>query len=284
MVIEVKEVEKVYKKFKLNCSLNVKEGTVTGIIGENGAGKSTTFKAILDLISIDKGNIKIFGKEHNKLSIEDKEKIGVVLADSGFSGYLTVKDIISIMQGFYKDFNNEKFMDMCEKMNLPLDKKVKEFSTGMKAKLKVIVALSHDTKLLILDEPTSGLDVVVRDEILDLLREYMEEDNERSILISSHISSDLEGLCDDIYMINDGKIIMHEDTDVILSEYGILKLDEKEYSSLDKSHVLRVIKEKYSYKCLTNNKDFYRDNYHGIVIEKGNIDEIILMTIKGEEV
>lgn len=188
------------------------------------------------------------------------------------------------MQGFYKDFNNEKFMDMCEKMNLPLDKKVKEFSTGMKAKLKVIVALSHDTKLLILDEPTSGLDVVVRDEILDLLREYMEEDNERSILISSHISSDLEGLCDDIYMINDGKIIMHEDTDVILSEYGILKLDEKEYSSLDKSHVLRVIKEKYSYKCLTNNKDFYRDNYHGIVIEKGNIDEIILMTIKGEEV
>ena len=283
MVIEVKEVEKRYKKFKLNCSLNVKEGTVTGIIGENGAGKSTTFKAILDLISIDKGSVKVFGKEHNQLSIEDKEKIGVVLADSGFSGFLTIKDIISIMQGFYKDFDKEKFIDMCEKMNLPLDKKVKEFSTGMKAKLKVIVALSHDTKLLILDEPTSGLDVVIRDEILDLLREYMEEDMERSILISSHISSDLEGLCDDIYMINNGKIIMHEDTDVILSEYGILKLDDKEYSLLDKKHILRVIKEKYSYKCLTNNKDFYRDNYPGIVIEKGNIDEIILMTIKGEE-
>lgn len=180
MVIEVKEVEKRYKKFKLNCSLNVKEGTVTGIIGENGAGKSTTFKAILDLISIDKGSVKVFGKEHNQLSIEDKEKIGVVLADSGFSGFLTIKDIISIMQGFYKDFDKEKFIDMCEKMNLPLDKKVKEFSTGMKAKLKVIVALSHDTKLLILDEPTSGLDVVIRDEILDLLREYMEEDMERS--------------------------------------------------------------------------------------------------------
>lgn len=151
----------------------------------------------------------------------------------------------------------------------------------MKAKLKVLLALSHDAKLLILDEPTAGLDVVARDEILDLLRSFMETDG-RGILISSHISTDLEGLCDEIYMIDNGKVVLSEETDVLLDEYGILKVDEKVYESLDKRYLLRVKKESFGYRCLTNEKNYYIENYPQAVMEKSSLDEIIFMVVKGE--
>ena len=151
----------------------------------------------------------------------------------------------------------------------------------MKAKLKIIIALSHDARFLILDEPTAGLDVIARDEILEMLREYM-EDESRAILISSHISSDLEGLCDDIYMIHEGEILLHEDTDVLLDEYAVIKLNEDQYNSIDKQYLMRVSKEKYGYCCLTNQKRFYQENYPGVVIEKSGIDDMILMMEKGE--
>ncbi len=154
----------------------------------------------------------------------------------------------------------------------------------MKAKLKVLAAISHDARLLILDEPTAGLDVIARDELLELLREFMERDEERSILISSHISADLETLCDDIYMIEQGKIIMHEDTDVLLSDYGILKADTKQYAGLDKQFILRSQRESYGYRCLTDQKQYYMENYPEIVVEKGNIDGILTLMIKGEKV
>ena len=173
--------------------MEVQAGCVTGLIGKNGAGKSTTFKAILGLIYPDGGKIEVFGKPVEKLSISDREQIGVVLSDSGFSGYLTIKDLISMLRNMYGNFREDEFLRRCKKFRLPLDKKIKEFSTGMKRKLQVLAAISHDAKLLILDEPTAGLDVIARDELLNLLREYMEQD-ERAILISSHISSDLEGL------------------------------------------------------------------------------------------
>ena len=151
----------------------------------------------------------------------------------------------------------------------------------MKAKLKILTALSHQADLLILDEPTAGLDVIARDELLNLLREYMEEDDSRSILISSHISSDLEGLCDDLYMIHDGHIVLHEETDVLLSEYGLLKVSAAQYEKLDKQYLLRIKKESYGYSCLTAEKSFYEENYPDIAIEKGNIDEMITMMVKG---
>ena len=153
----------------------------------------------------------------------------------------------------------------------------------MKAKLKVLIAISHNAKLLILDEPTAGLDVIARDELLELLREFMEKNAERSILISSHISSDLETLCDDLYMIHEGKIILHEDTDVLLSDYALLKVTPTQYDSLDKQYLLRSKKESYGYRCLTNQKQYYRDNYPQITIEKGSIDEVITMMIRGVE-
>lgn len=154
----------------------------------------------------------------------------------------------------------------------------------MKAQLKILLALSHRAQLIILDEPTSGLDVVARDTVLDLIREYLEEDERRSVLISSHIAGDLEKLCDDLYMIHDGHIVFHEETDVLLSEYGLLKVSAQQYDRLDKRYLLRMMKESFGISCLTSEKRYYEENYPGIVIEKGSIDEMITMMVKGENV
>ena len=225
----------------------------------------------------------VFEKDIHDITDQDKEDIGVVLSDSGFSGYLTIQDILPILRNLYKRFDETLFLKQVHRFQLPLDKKIKDFSTGMKAKLKVLVACTHNARLLILDEPTAGLDVIARDELLEILREYMEADETRSILISSHISSDLESLCDDIYMIHEGKIIMHEETDVLLSDYALLKLDEDQFEKLDQQYILRFKKESYGYSALTNQKQFYIENYPSIVIEKSTIDEIITMMVRGKE-
>jgi ABC-2 type transport system ATP-binding protein len=154
----------------------------------------------------------------------------------------------------------------------------------MKAKLKVLVAITHNASILILDEPTAGLDVGAREDILDILRSYMEEDENRSILISSHISSDLEGLCDDVYLINDGKIVLHEDMDVLLNKYAVIKVDEQQYASMDKNYILYRKKENYGYSCLTNERQFYQENYPDLVMEKGSVDDVILIVMRGESV
>ena len=282
-MIKTEHLKKNYKNFTLDCSLEIRSGCITGLIGQNGAGKSTTFKAILGLISTDGGSIRIFGKDISEITPEDKQDIGVVLSDSGFSGYLTIDDIIPVLESLYKNFDKAFFMAQADSFNLPHNKKIKEFSTGMKAKLKVLAAISHNAKLLILDEPTAGLDVVARSEILEMLRDFMEKDENRSILISSHISGDLETLCDDVYMIHDGRIIMHEDTDVLLSDYALIKVDSQQYAVLDKQYILRIKEEKYGYSCLTNQKQFYIENYPKIAIEKGKIDEIITMMVRGNK-
>ncbi|OUQ28764.1 ABC transporter ATP-binding protein [Massilimicrobiota sp. An134] len=280
-MLKVKHLKKNYASFSLDCSLEVKPGYVTGLIGQNGAGKSTTFKAILGLIQCDGGSIEIFGQ--SALNEEDKQLLGVVLSDSGFSGYLTISDIIPILENLYKQFDKSFFLRMVNQFELPKNKKIKEFSTGMKAKLKIIVAMSHQAQLLILDEPTAGLDVIARDELLDMMRDYMTEDDQRAILISSHISSDLETLCDDVYMIHDGQVIMHEDTDVLLSEYALLKVDDQQFEQLDKAYILKYKKESYGYSCLTHQKQYYRENYPNIVLENSHIDDVMTMMIRGEK-
>ena len=280
-MLDIKGVKKSYGEFQLDCSLNVEKGRITGLVGENGAGKSTVFKAVLGLISYDGGEIKILGKTPQELNEKEKEQMGVVLAEAGFSGYLKGKDVKAVLAKLYPKFEEEKFLQMCERYQIPLDKFLKEYSTGMKAKLNVLLALSHGSRLLLLDEPTAGLDVVAREEILDLLREYMEIPG-RSIVISSHISGDLEHFCDDLYMIHEGKIVLHEETDRILEEYGFLKVSEQEYEALDKEYLLRVRKEPFGYSCLTNQKNYYLENYPGIIVEKGSVDEVISMLVKGE--
>ena len=281
-MISIENLVKKYDGFELNISLEIPSGKVSGLVGKNGAGKSTTIKSILGLVKPNSGKVVLMGKDVTDITARDKQKLGVALSESGFSGYLTVKDVIDIMKNMYQDFNADSFRKLCRKFDLPMDKRIKDFSTGMKAKLRVLTALSHKASLLIMDEPTSGLDVEARNEILDMLRDYLVENEDCSILISSHISSDLEGLCDDIYLIHKGRIILHEDTDKILSNYGILKMDGETYEKMDRSHILEAKKESYGYRCLSDEKQYYVENYPGIVVENSGIDDLILMLTGGK--
>lgn len=283
-MLSIENFRKRYDDFELDCTMSVEPGQITGIVGANGAGKSTLFKAILGLVKGDSGRITLFGKEPQQLTREDKEKIGVAFTNAGFNEYLRIKDIVPVLSNVYPSFEKEKFLGSCKKLNLPLDKKLKEFSTGMKAKLNVLIAVSHQAPFLILDEPTAGLDVTAREQVLDLLREYMTEVDGSSIAISSHISSDLEGLCDDIYMIHEGKIILHETMDTILNDYGVIKVTEEQWQRLDKSYLLRKKKESYGYACLTGQKRYYVENNPDVTVENGNLDEVIIMMIRGEAV
>ena len=283
-MLKMEHVRKNYESFSLNCSLEVKSGYVTGLIGKNGAGKSTVFKMILGLIAKDSGTIRLFDKEIQTLNDKEKQQLGVVLSDSGFSGYLTIHDIIPILDHLYEHFDKSFFVKQIQRFRLPQNQKIKEFSTGMKAKLKILTAISHHAKFLLLDEPTAGLDVTARDELLDMLREFMEQDESRSILISSHISTDLEPLCDDFYMIDEGKIIFHEDTDILLSDYALLKVTPQQYTNMDKRYILKYKKEIYGYNCLTNQKQYYLENEPNIAVENGNIDDVITMMSGGAEI
>lgn len=278
MTLVLDGVKKKYSGFELDCSLRLENGMVSGLIGRNGAGKSTAFKAALGLIRPDAGIVRLDDEEIGKLSSKKKEEIGVVLTGAGFSTILKVKDVADILAAEYSNFDKTEFLAKCDEFGIPCNKQIKEFSTGMRAKLKVLCAMAARPKLLILDEPTSGLDVVARNEILDMLRGYM-EDEEHSILISSHISSDLEGLCDDLYLIDDGKILLHEETNVLLDEYGVLKLSKEQYESIDKEYLLCVKEEAHGFSCLTKQKQFYQENYPTVVIEKGNIDDMIRLMI-----
>ena len=276
-MVEINDITKNYGDFHLNVSMEIPDGTIVGIVGRNGAGKSTTIKAILGLIKLDGGQVKVFDKDVALLEAADKQQFGITMAESGFSSYFKINDVYKILKKTYKNFDEEFFLAECKRQDLPLNKKISAFSTGMKAKLKVLVAISHKARFLILDEPTAGLDIIARNEVIDMLRGYMEKQPETSMLISSHISSDLEGLCDDIYMIHNGKVLLHEDTDSILGNYAVIKVSDAAYENLDKAYFLKTKKQDYGYICLTNEKKYYLENYPDIVIENGNIDDLIIM-------
>lgn len=274
-MIKIDHLTKQYKDFSLSLSMELPEGRVTGLVGRNGAGKSTTIKAILGFIRPDSGSVTVLGKESLRLNGQDKERMGVALAESGFSSVLNVEAVSAILQKMYHRFDRAAFLRQAQEQQLPLKKPIREYSTGMKAKLRVLVAMSHQPDLLILDEPTAGLDVLARNEVLDLLRSYLAEDDRRSLLITSHISSDLESLCDDIYMIHNGKVILHEDTDVLLSRYAVLKVSPETYETLDKTYLLRTTQTSYGYACVTKEKQFYQENYPGIAMEHSSIDQLL---------
>lgn len=276
-MISIRNLEKNYSDFRLNISLEIPKGRITGLVGKNGSGKTTTIKAILGLIRPDGGSVMVLGHEASDLPAELKNQLGIALSESGFSPYFTITDVVAMSKKFYTDFDADWFLAQCKEQGIPLKKIMKEFSTGMKAKVRVLLALSHKAKLLVMDEPTSGLDVEARNEILEIIRDYMAADEERSMLITSHISSDLEGLCDDIYMIHKGRVILHEDTDRILANYAILKVSPEDYARLDKSYLLKTKEESFGMRCLTDEKQFYAENYPSIVIENSGIDEMILM-------
>ena len=280
-MLKVKNLQKSYGDFSLSCSFEVKKGCITGLVGENGAGKSTIFKAVLGLIFPENGEISLFGKSPQNFSREDREKMGIVLAGAVMSSHLKAEDMVYVFKSMYSRFDERSFRELCRKFSVPMDRPIKEFSTGMRAKLKLIGAVSHDPKMLFLDEPTAGLDVTSRRAVLDLLRRYMEADEDRSILISSHISSDLEGLCDDIYVLHKGRIVLHEDMDTLLSEYGLVKADPEQFQKMEQEYILRIRPEPYGYDCLTGQKRFFRENYPDLVVENISLEETVAMLTGG---
>ena len=281
--LEVKNLCKKYNEFELkNINLKLPKGMIMGLIGENGAGKTTTIKAILNLIKIDNGEIKLFGlniKENEKII---KEDIGVVLDDGFFSEYLNPADINKIMRKIYKNWDEKLYYKYLEDFKLPKDKISKEFSSGMKMKLKIAVALSHHPKLLILDEPTSGLDPVARSEILDIFQDFIQNE-ENSIFVSSHITSDLEHIADYITFINNGEIVLSKTRDELLEKYGIVKCSKSEFEKIDKNDYVKFKVSRYEYDVLVEDKEKFKRKYEFKIIDKPTLDEIMLIYIKGEK-
>lgn len=277
--IEISNLNKSYSGFALdNVSLNLPSGSIMGFIGENGAGKSTTIKLILDLINRDSGSIKVFGKEIKDLDKSVKEHIGVVMDESYFVETMNANQVNHTMKYTYKTWNENKFFDILKKFDLPTERKFKEYSRGMKMKLAIAVALSHDSKLLILDEATSGLDPIVRDEILDVFLDFIQNEN-HSIFISSHITSDLEKVCDYISFIHKGKIMFTEEKDALLDKYAIVKCTSSDFENIDKSIVVGTRKNNFGIEALIERKNLP----NGFVCDKATLEDIMLFYVKGEK-
>lgn len=273
--IEIKNLNKNYKDFALeNVNLTLPEGCILGLIGENGAGKSTLIKAILSMIKYE-GEITVLGAKGEKELLNIKDDLGVVFDSAYFPDAMTAENVNSVMKKTYKNWDEEEFFAFIKKFSLPENKAFKEFSRGMKMKLSIAAALSHKAKLLILDEPTGGLDPIMRDEIIDILYDYT-RDEKNSILISSHIVSDLEKLCDYVAFIHNGKIILQDEKDRVKERYGFLNCTREEFDALDKSAVVGSRITSYSAEALID-----RAKAPEIKTDNATLEEIIVFTVKG---
>ena len=281
-ILEVKNLCKKYNQFELkNVNLTLPKGMIMGLIGENGAGKTTTIKSILNLTN-STGEINIFGLNVKKYDKKIKQDIGVVLNENFFSEYLNPKDINKIVKNIYKNWDEKLYFKYLEDFKLPQNKISKEFSSGMKMKLKIAVVLAHHPKLLILDEPTSGLDPVARSEILGIFQDFI-QNGENSIFVSSHITSDLEHIADYITFINDGEIVLSKTRDELLEEYGIVKCSKAEFEKINKKDYVKYKVNRYEYDVLVENKSEFKRKYDFNVIDKPTLEDIMLIYIKGEK-
>lgn len=282
--IEIDKLVKKYdSKFQLgSLNLEIPSGIIVGLIGENGAGKTTLIKSMLNIINIDSGSIKIFGKDYKKEEKELKENIGVVLDNMFFPEPLNAKNINSIMKDTFKNWDSELYFKYLKDFDIPLDKQIKSLSKGMRKKLEITTALSHHPKLLILDEPTSGLDPVVRSEVLDIFLRFI-QDEEHTILLSTHITSDLERIADHIIFIDNGKKILDKNRDDIIDNYAILKCDIEYFNRIDKEDIIAYKKNKYDYEILVDDKNKVNQKYKDCIIDKITLEELMLLMIKGEK-
>lgn len=280
-ILEVRNLTKQYEDFTLDhVSFSIPKGTIMGLIGENGAGKSSTINAILDLIHKDDGTVTFWGQELSSAK-QLKEDIGVVFDGINFYETLTAAKVGKISQTAYKQWNDRLYREYLNRFQLPADKEIKTFSKGMKMKLCIAVALSHKPKLLILDEATSGLDPVMRDDILDVFLEFV-QDEEHSILISSHITTDLEKVADSITFIHQGKVLFCKAKDELLYQYGIIRCGAAAFNEIDKSEILAYRKEDYQRNVLVADKEKARRRYKNVVVDDVSIDDILLLYVKGE--
>lgn len=275
-VIELKGVSKDYGDFKLDdVSFSVPEGSVCGFIGQNGAGKTTTIQIILDAINRDSGEVYVFGKSMDKDSALLRENIGVVFDEMGFHDFLNPRQINTIMKNVYKNWNEEKYFEYLKLFSLPTKKACGNFSRGMRMKLQIATALSHDAKLLIMDEPTSGLDPIVRNEMLQIFREYVVEED-HTILLSSHITGDLEKLADEVVFIDGGKIVLKGNKDEILEKHGILRCKKDELKNISQSLLVSAETSSLGAEVLVNDRKAAEKLYPEMIIEPAELEQIMI--------
>lgn len=285
-IMELQQVCKTFPKsgFTLdNVTFSLPRGTIMGFVGENGAGKTTTIGCILNTIIKDSGSVKLFGREMGEADTDIREKIGVVYDGDNFPAYWTAQQLSRVMEGLYKHWDNALFQKYLIEFSLPPKLKIKQYSRGMTMKLAIAAALSHHPELLILDEATSGLDPVMRDEMLDVFLDFV-QDESHSILLSSHITSDLEKVADYITFIHNGSLILSETKDNLAYNYAVMRCKESQFVSLDKSDVIAYRKRDYQTDALVSNGEAARRKYRDVVIDQVSIDEIMLLLVKGERV
>lgn len=277
--IVVKNVTKKFDDFMLDhISFTVPTGRIVGFIGENGAGKSTTINLILDQLKLDAGEIRILGKQNH--SYLHKENIGVVFDECKFHSVLNAKDIAQILSGSYKTWDMNLFEEYMKRLDVPLNKSIGQLSKGMKMKLSIICALSHRPQILILDEATTGLDPVVRDEILDIFLEFI-QDEEHSILFSTHITSDIQKVADYVILIHNGKIIFEEKKDDLIYNYGIIRCKKSEFNTVSPDDYVCCRETNLSVECLIHDKVAAKKRYKNLIIDHASIEDIMLFYIKG---
>lgn len=281
-VLEVRSLEKTYPKFKLeNISFSLKEGCITGFIGVNGAGKTTTLKSILGLNNIDSGDILFWGKNLNENSAEIKNSIGVVLGENCFYENLTISEMKSIIAPAYSSWSESEFKDFMDKFSLDCKQKISTLSKGMKMKVALAIALSHEAELLIMDEPTSGLDPKIRKQLMDILLEFMKKGSNRSIFFSTHITSDLDRVADELILIDEGKLIFNREKDELLQTHKIVKGKMKYLDEIDRECLKGIQITDFGFKALTTNIDALQAKTKGIVFENSTIEDIMLAYITG---
>lgn len=279
LALKLDDVTKHYKDFTLNnISFSVPEGSIVGLIGENGAGKSTTINSILGLTKKDSGTITMLGSSN--IDEVSKDEIGVVFDGNNYPDVLNPKQLGKVFANIYSTWDMNTYEKMLSNFKLPMNKKIKNFSKGMKMKYSISVAFSHHSKLLILDEATSGLDPIIRDEILDMLLDFI-QDEEHSVLVSSHITSDLEKIADYIVFIHEGKIIFSKPKDELLEKYGIIKCGATQFDALDKEEIIAYRKQDYEWQVLVADRQKAEKKYPKAMVIPANIDEIMLMYVKG---
>ncbi|MBA4601759.1 ABC transporter ATP-binding protein [Thermoactinomyces mirandus] len=283
-VLDFINVSKHYMDFSLkNVTFSLERGYIMGFIGPNGAGKSTTIKLMMNLIKKDSGQIKIFGLDCEKNNIAIKERIGFVYDENLFYGELTVQEMKDFIRPFYKKWDESLFARYIKEFNLPLKKKIKHLSKGMKMKFSLAIALSHHAELLIMDEPTSGLDPVIRNELLDALQFLLQDEN-KSVFFSTHITSDLEKVADFITIINQGEILLSKTKDELLEEYCIVKGRKELLNSNHQKHFIGLKKNKYGFEALAGNKREITKLFgDSVVVEKPSLDDILLFLTRKDE-
>lgn len=280
--LAVKGLTKAYRDFTLDhVSFEVPRGAIVGLIGENGAGKSTTLNAILGLVKKDAGSIEILGQPDEELSPQIRSQIGVVFDGNNYPDMLSARQLNRVFKNIYPHWDEARYLSLLKEMALPLDKAIKALSKGMKMKLSIAAALSHHASLLILDEATSGLDPVVRDDILDLFLDFV-QDETHSILVSSHITSDLEKVADYIVFIHQGKVVFSKPKDELKYQYGIIRCGAAQFEALNKEEIIACRKRDYEWEVLIADRTAAQKKYPKAVVDPASIDDIMLLHVKGE--